>query len=276
MPRANRYFLPGHVWHITHRCHKKEFLLKFSRDRQRWLYWLFESKKRYGLCVLNYVVTSNHIHLLVMDSKEGAIAKSIQLVAGRTGQEYNMRKQRKGAYWEDRYHATAVASDEHLIKCLVYIDMNMVRAGVVTHPEDWKHGGYCEIQNPPTRYRIIDMPVLMRLCQVDLQSDLQIQHPDWIQQALQLSQSKREERWTKSIAIENESYINTIKNTLGNKIQSQKVVKHKDGYSIKESTAPYSGRSNAKMDVLRVDNTLYWNVFSNNFKQLCRSDPKNP
>jgi hypothetical protein len=37
MPRASRYFLPGYVWHITHRCHQKEFLLKFSRDRKRWL-----------------------------------------------------------------------------------------------------------------------------------------------------------------------------------------------------------------------------------------------
>ena len=60
MPRSNRYFLPGFLWHITHRCHKKEFLLKFARDRDRecWLGWLFESKRRYGLCVLNYVVTS--------------------------------------------------------------------------------------------------------------------------------------------------------------------------------------------------------------------------
>ena len=33
MPRANRYFLPGHVWHSTHRCRKKEFLLSFSKDR---------------------------------------------------------------------------------------------------------------------------------------------------------------------------------------------------------------------------------------------------
>jgi hypothetical protein len=33
MPRANRYFLPGHIWHITHRCHQKKFLLKFARDR---------------------------------------------------------------------------------------------------------------------------------------------------------------------------------------------------------------------------------------------------
>jgi len=44
MPRANRYFLPGHVWHITHRCHKKEFLLKFAKDRKRWLHWLFEAR----------------------------------------------------------------------------------------------------------------------------------------------------------------------------------------------------------------------------------------
>jgi hypothetical protein len=44
MARAKRHFLPGHVWHVTHRCHKKEFLLKFARDRCRWLQWLFEAK----------------------------------------------------------------------------------------------------------------------------------------------------------------------------------------------------------------------------------------
>jgi len=71
MPRANRYFIPGHVWHITHRCHRSEFLLKFARDRKRWRYWLFEAKKRFGLSVLNYIVTSNHIHLLVKDTDKG-------------------------------------------------------------------------------------------------------------------------------------------------------------------------------------------------------------
>jgi putative transposase len=30
----------------------------------------------------------------------------MQLIAARTGQEYNIRKQRRGAFWEDRYHAT--------------------------------------------------------------------------------------------------------------------------------------------------------------------------
>ena len=83
MPRANRYFLPGHVWHITHRCHKKEFLLKFSKDRKRWRYWLLEAKMRYGLSILNFIITSNHIHLLVVDHGRGEIARSMQLIAGR-------------------------------------------------------------------------------------------------------------------------------------------------------------------------------------------------
>ena len=97
MARANRHHIPGHVWHITHRCHKKEFLLKFSRDRKRWLQWLFEAKKRYGLHILNYVVTSNPIHLLVVDGDTEGIPKSLQLVAGKTAQEYHRRKTRNGA-----------------------------------------------------------------------------------------------------------------------------------------------------------------------------------
>jgi putative transposase len=149
MPRANRHYIPGCVWHITHRCHKKEFLLKFARDRRRWLQWLFEAKKRFGLSVLNYMVTSNHIHLLVRDIGErDVIPDSIHLIAGRTGQEYNQRKNRKGAYWEDWYHATAVETDSHLIQCLLYMDLNMVRAGVVKNPSEWPFCGYNEIQQP--------------------------------------------------------------------------------------------------------------------------------
>ena len=99
--------------------------------------------------ILNYMVTSNHVHLLVVDDGDRyVIPKSMQLVAGRTGQEYNQRKDRKGAYWEDRYHATAVESGDHLARCMVYLDTNMVRAGVVSHPSMWPFSGYNEIQEP--------------------------------------------------------------------------------------------------------------------------------
>ena len=67
--------------------------------------------------VLNYAVTSNHIHLLLVgDDDRDVIPNSIKLISGRTGQEYNQRKNRKGAFWENRYHATAVESGEHLFQ----------------------------------------------------------------------------------------------------------------------------------------------------------------
>jgi hypothetical protein len=31
MARAKRHYFPGQNWHITQRCHKREFLLKFSK-----------------------------------------------------------------------------------------------------------------------------------------------------------------------------------------------------------------------------------------------------
>ena len=122
MARAKRHYIPGQIWHITHRCHKREFLLKFAKDRRRWLQWLYEAKKRYGLVVLNYAVTSNHIHLLLVgDDDRDVIPNSIKLIAGRTGQEYNQRKNRKGAFWENRYHATAVESGGASIFSVLYI-----------------------------------------------------------------------------------------------------------------------------------------------------------
>jgi len=84
-------------------------------DRGNWIKWLFGARKRFGIGILNDVVTSNHIHLLVYgDEQRDVIPQSIQLLAGRTGQAYNIRKNRKGAFWEDRYHATAVSTDTHL------------------------------------------------------------------------------------------------------------------------------------------------------------------
>ena len=119
MVRANRHFIPGHIRHLTRRRHKREFLLKFSRDRNRWIELLFKARDRYQLSNLNFIVTSNHIHLIVFDStRTEAIPRTMQFVAGRLGQEYNRRKNRKGAFGEDCYPATAIESGDHLWRCI--------------------------------------------------------------------------------------------------------------------------------------------------------------
>ena len=89
MARASRCYEPGLIWHITHRCHKREFLLKFIKDKQAWSRWVLASKNLFGLCILNYTITSNHVHLLILDNGQDAehtISKSLQLAAGRVAQ----------------------------------------------------------------------------------------------------------------------------------------------------------------------------------------------
>jgi REP element-mobilizing transposase RayT len=256
MARAKRHYLHGYVWHITHRCHKKEFLLKLVKDRQRWLYWLFEAKKRYGLCILNYIVTSNHIHLLVADDgSRDAIPRSMQLLAGRTGQEYNQRKKRKGAFWQDRYHATAVQSNAHLIKCMTYIDLNMVRAGVVKHPQKWIHSGYHEIQKPKERYGLIAFKSLMRLLPLESIDELKEVHRKWVEEELKKSQLVRQSKWTQSIAVGNKSFVEKIKKRLGIGSKGRKILEDEDGYQLRDRQTGYGDRVQ-----FNSSNSFYWDL----------------
>jgi len=252
MPRAHRYFLPGQVWHITHRCHERNFLLKFARDRQRYLRWLFEAKKRYGLCVLDYAVTSNHVHLLLRDTGKDVIARSMQLVAGCTGQAFNRRKNRQGAFWEDRYHATAVEADAHLHRCIAYIDLNMVRAGAVRHPADWAHGGYREIQNPPRRCALIDLKALTALCGFAGVTDLQQAHRSWVEEALHLDATGRDERWSKALAVGSEGFVTQIKTEIGLRARHRDVRQEIGGcYTLEQPCMPYSALFDNEKAVLR-------------------------
>lgn len=256
MPRANRHFIPNHVWHITHRCHKKEFLLKFARDRRRWRYWLFQAKKRYNLCVLNYIVTSNHTHLLVKDRGNGEIAKSMQLIAGRTAQEFNKRKTRKGAFWEDRYHATAVDTENYLARCMTYIDLNMVRAGVVQHPGKWPFSGYHEIQCPPERYAVIDQHALLDVFGFKEPVQFRQACREWVEESLQSRQQTRNGDWSESLALGGPDFVNDFKVGLGVQGMHRESVETVDGHVLKESPATYEATFNSKMVCLRGNNRV--------------------
>jgi REP element-mobilizing transposase RayT len=258
MPRASRHFLPGQLWHITHRCHEKAFLLKFARDRRAYLHWLFEAKKRFGLRMLNFVVTSNHVHLLVKDTVEGVIAQSMQLAAGRTAQRYNQRKGRQGAFWEDRYHATAIEADEHLHRCLVYIDLNMVRAGVVRHPAEWAQGGYRQIQDPPERYAVIELADLSDLCGFTKVVDFQRAHRQWVEEALAREPVKRDERWSEAIAVGSPAFVEKVKRELGMKARHRDVDEADGTCVLREPRGAYAGTLGTENSALRSENAILW------------------
>ena len=202
--------------------------------------WLYMAHKRFGLRVLNYNVTSNHIHLLVEDQGQDEIAQSMQLVAGRVAQEYNRRKKRCGAYWEDRYHATAVDSEGYLARCLTYIDLNMVRAGVVVHPRDWRDSGYHELQTPPGRYRVTSMERLMELLGISSMSELQEARAAWIEDALHVGVQARCSNWSDGIAVGSDDFVEEIKAKLGYSAVHRNSTREEDIYALQEAVPRYS------------------------------------
>jgi len=233
--RGKLFFIPGIVWHVTQRCHNQDFLLKFIRDKKRWLYWLFQAKKKYGLTILNYAVTSNHVHLLLFaDGKQWTIPRSIQLIASRTAVEFNQRKNRSGAFWDDNYHATAIESDHHLHRCMVYIDLNMVRARVVSHPSEWPFCGYNELMQNPQRYRLINFKTMMDLIGIDDLIALRKFYSKCIESTLLSNKMIRDSRWTESIAVGTEAFISNVRNKLGIKAKYRNIKKFQKSWIIKD------------------------------------------
>lgn len=257
MARAHRHHVPSQVWHITHRCHKREFLLKFSQDRSRWMQWLFEAKQCYKLQVLDFTVTSNHTHLLVVDSDKDVIASSLQLIAGRTAQEFNNRKKRKGSFWDDRYHATAIETGEHLLRCVVYIDLNMVRNGVVTHPSLWKHGGYNELQNPPERYSLIDRDKLITLCGCSSDAQFRSTHKQLVDDSIQSGCKERQPDWSEAVAVGGQQFIVDIDNQLNRGSFGRKTLERDDSFILREASAAYNSHLAAKKVLLSAKNSYY-------------------
>jgi putative transposase len=183
----------------------------------------------------------------------------VQLIAGRTAQEYNQRKNRQGAFWEDRYHATAIEADEHLHRCLMYIDLNMVRAGVVNHPGKWKESGFREIQKPPKRYAIINLKSLSELCGFADPTDFQRAHRQWVEQGLENGLLVRDDRWSESIAVGSLAFIDEVKSELGLKAAHRDVVESDGSYVLREPAEAYALKFAGENEALRSQNTFFWN-----------------
>ena len=211
------------------------------------------SAPRYNVEILNYVVTSNHVHILVRDKiGQNNISAMMQLVAGRTAQEYNLRKKRKGAFWEDRYHATAIETGAHLCRCLIYIDLNMVRAVAVQHPREWVHGGYQEIQCNRRRNTIVDRMALIDAIEIDNADSLSVLHDEWITNALNCEPLQKQESWASSVAVGSSEYVQKTREELGVKGKVRTLVENDGCFLLREAVEDYSSAFDAEKGPIDV------------------------
>lgn len=210
MPRANRYLIDGQIYHLTHRCHNREHLLQFARDREVYRRWLREGCRRYAVAVLGFEITCNHGHLLASASSASAISAMMGLVEGAIASHYNRRKGRRGGFWEGRFHATLIESGEYLWNCLKYIDLNMWRAGAVADPLEWEWCGMRELMGLRQRYRLVDQAMLLRALGDQTLETFRKRYRQEVAATIEQGRIAREPVWTESLAVGSEQFVHAM------------------------------------------------------------------
>ena len=82
------------------------------------------------------------MHLLVTPHHKDSIPKTLQSVGRRYVQHFNYTNRRTGTLWEGRYRATLIESEQYLLTCYRYIELNPVRAKMVKHPQEYRWSSY--------------------------------------------------------------------------------------------------------------------------------------
>jgi putative transposase len=134
----------------------------------------------------------------------------MQEAAGQFAKDYNRRQQRSGAFWEGRYHGTMVDSGEYLWQCLLYVELNMVRCGVVKHPAEWAWSGYGEWMGWRRRNRFLDMDKLLWLLRCSTVAEFRQNFNAALEKTIINHELERQAKWTQAIAVGQRAFVDAI------------------------------------------------------------------
>jgi len=141
MARPRRLTYRNALHHVTMRCNNKEFLFD-KQSLQLFLDVLWESCKKFRLRFFNYCLMTNHVHLLFRVKADDVLSPFMHRLANVFAKRFNVIRGRKGHLWEARFRSTIVEAESYFLRCMAYIDLNPVRAGMVEKPGDYPWSGY--------------------------------------------------------------------------------------------------------------------------------------
>lgn len=150
MARLPRLTVPGYPHHVIQRGNNRQAIFSSSADYQTLLALLDENARKFGVSLHAYVLMTNHFHLLATPSTKDGLPQMMQAVGRRYVRYFNDRQIRTGTLWEGRYRSTLVESERYLLACMVYIDLNPVRAGLIRDASDYpwsSHGHYVGLRS---------------------------------------------------------------------------------------------------------------------------------
>ncbi len=127
---------------MIQRGNNREPVFASDSDYRFYLEKLEAALSRFDCALHAYVLMTNHVHFLMTPSTEDGIGKVMQNLGRYYVQYFNYCYQRTGTLWEGRYRATLIDSNQYLLTCMRYIELNPVRAAMVDHPKNYRWSSY--------------------------------------------------------------------------------------------------------------------------------------
>jgi putative transposase len=145
MGRPPRVLVPGYPHHVIQRGHNQKAVFVEPADYQYYLDNLRELKAAFGIGVYAYCLMTNHVHLVLVPRLEGGgLSALMRRLSARQGRYVNRLESRKGTLWCGRFKCSVVDTDDYLLACLRYVELNPVRAGIVSDPADYRWSSHTE------------------------------------------------------------------------------------------------------------------------------------
>lgn len=135
MARLARNQQPHVPAHIVVRGNDRAPVFRSDGDRIFFHRCLVEATHRYEVKVHAYVFMTNHVHLLASGGNSLAVSRAIQMLGRRYVPYFNYLHKRTGTLWEGRFRASPIETERYLFTCHRYIELNPIRAGMVSSPE---------------------------------------------------------------------------------------------------------------------------------------------
>jgi len=137
MARLPRLTLPGYAHHVIQRGNNRQPIFASTQDFQFMLDLLEENARKFQVAIHAYVLMDNHFHLLATPQTAEGLPQMMQAVGRSYVRYFNDTHRRTGTLWEGRYKSTVIQTERYLLACMVYIDLNPVRAGMVAQARDY-------------------------------------------------------------------------------------------------------------------------------------------
>ncbi len=143
MPRQAREKSRTGIYHVMLRGINKQQIFEDQEDYYKFLEVINDYKTISGFEIYAYCLMGNHVHLLIKIVKE-PIEQIFKRIGGKFVYWYNIKYQRVGHLFQDRFKSEPVETTDYFLTVIRYIHQNPVKAGLCKDIEDYPYSSYKE------------------------------------------------------------------------------------------------------------------------------------